>query len=153
MAIFPKTRTQINLVLCLVLLPKYMMIIYCWHRSFLMTWGMSRSTSSFKLYPGSMHQTPAAAQIIGFISTFFSLHFCFSSPARATHHNISLLLRLRASVVHSNKGRNLCLQAEACIIIITSIYKGLMACGELYFIGILTYNPHNHPLKKAQVCF
>lgn len=34
---FPKARTQINLVLHLALLPKYMMIIYCWHGSVLMT--------------------------------------------------------------------------------------------------------------------
>lgn len=34
---FPKAKTQINLVLHLALLPKYMTIIYCWHGSFLMT--------------------------------------------------------------------------------------------------------------------
>lgn len=100
---FPKTRTQINLVLHLALLPKYMTIIYCWHRSFLMTRGMSRRTISFKIYPTSVHQTPPAAQVIGFASTFFSFHFCFSSSARATQHKIPLLLRSQGSVIHSNK--------------------------------------------------
>lgn len=73
MAIIPKTSTQMNLVLHLALLTKYMTIIYYWHGNSLMTRGMSRSTCPLRPSP--------AAQPTGFTSTVLAL-----APRPAQHH-------------------------------------------------------------------